>query len=744
MSSSVDNSSARVASSSNSGHTWLGHIRLLDLAFFCSLAIGAFLRLFQINATQFWNDGAGTYNLAYDVAALQGVPVTGIHSSIGTFTPPGAVYVYLLPALLGSPTLGSIETALAGIGAIALVYYVCRLYLNSVIGLMAALFFSVSAGAVAFSRFIWQPNMQVPLVALLIAALLAGVVGRLRGWLAWALPFWGLLMQMHPVTASLIVLIIVAWIIAPDTVRLRDLVIGGIVAIALYIPIIVYEIMTGFPDIHLLLHAAGSKPTIGLTVFHRILEIDSLFQLPTWASLPLAQWANWPIIRALNFAWEALLICGLCYLALRVVLPVIKAIRRSSNEARWGATTWREKVSAVLAWTRGETQSRWRADLILALWPTVIILAQIRHSSPIVIHYVIPIFPAQFIALAIMLYDLGRFHSLLKSKSRLVAAGAISAISLLLAVACITQIVGTTAGYLGPQPRTLQAEIAGLVRAQSLARQYHVDFAIFQLDYQTVAPTYYMLQTSYPFPVATQIVASGSCLAGPPANTARVLYLMTGSITPWESILTQIPGVHDLMGNVPAGDYYRAYVVSPDQVAERLNSLSTTAFTTQIAFGDTSNTVVADRVLQLSVPGQSASALAIETHLVNTPPSRPFDLMYGLTATMGDSTDQAVSSGSAYCNITPWTLQQKVYYMIPQVTLADRGSPYTLSLSAGNQVYDAGDHLSLGSLHLISAYDLTSVEYIASPTAAKTFQVQDCGNSSVVCSGADKAVVHSG
>ena len=109
-------------------------IRLVDLALVAVLALGAFLRLFQMNATQFWKDSASTYALSHDMLTIGGFPVTGILFSIGTFSPPTSVYIYMLPALLGNPALGAVETALATVAAIALTYYICRLYLNPAIG----------------------------------------------------------------------------------------------------------------------------------------------------------------------------------------------------------------------------------------------------------------------------------------------------------------------------------------------------------------------------------------------------------------------------------------------------------------------------------------------------------------------------------------------------------------------------------------------------------------------------------
>lgn len=713
--------------------------RLLDLAFVGVLVIGAFLRLFQIDATQFWNDSAGTYNLAYDVAALHGIPVTGIHSSIGSFTPPVPVYIYLLPALLGSPTLGNVETALAIVATIAVTYYICRRYLNQTIGLIAALLFSVSMGSIEFSRFIWQPSLQAPFTVLLIAAVLAGVAGKRRGWFAWALPFLGLAIQMHPVTAALFVLILLGWLLAPETVRLRDLLIGVAVTIALYIPTLIFEIMSGFYDIRVFLHAARGKPVISATVFHRFLDINSLIQLPNLA--------DWPLYRALNIAWEALLLCGLLYLAWRVVAPILRAIRDGRDgRAALGAAggrRWRAWVAGALGWMRADGQARWRLDLVVLLWPSLILVAQIRHTTPIEPHYLIATFPAQFIAAAMLLYDLRAAVPRLATLQRVAVAGAFSVGSIVVAIVCVTQIIAIPASYLGPQSRSLQAQKAGLARAQQLAAQYHVSRVVFQTDFQTTAATNYMLETGYHFPAPTQIMSSGSCLPGASAGSDRVLYLMTGNVSRWESVITRIPGVRDLMGALPAGDYYRAYVLTPDQITAFLQPFGALSLASPITFsGPTGDAIVANRIWQAPQPDRPTPVLAVEAHLASAQAADPFHLMYGFKATLDNAANQPVASANMYCTISPWIPGQPVYYMIPQIMSAGVGQTETLALAAGNRVYNAQDHLRIGSLRLISTYDLTSVEYITTPTTSQTFAVAGCGQS-VTCANANTAALRS-
>ena len=706
--------------------------RLVDLALVGVLALGAFLRLFQIDATQFWKDSASTYALSHDMLTIGGFPVTGIPFSIGTFSPPTSVYIYMLPSLLGSPTLGAVETALATVAAIALTYYICRLYLSPAIGLMTALFFAISSGSVIYSRFIWPPNFITPVAVLLLAAILAGIAGRLRGWLAWAAPFLGVLIQMHPVTAGLVVLLILGWALAPETVRIRDVVIGVVAAIAVYLPLIIFEISSGFVDLRTYKHVATAKSVISAMVVHRFLDINSLIQAPGLADMSP--------YRALNIAWEALLLCGLLYLAWRVLAPILQGIL-GACAARNGAETtqttgWRGRVAGLLGWMRAESQSRWRIDLILLLWPALILAVQIRHAAPIQIQYLLPTIPFQFLAAAILLYDLFGAARRLEATRRMLAASAGAVGVVLVAAVCVTQIIAIPATYLGPHPRSLQAQQAGLTRAQGLAERYHVAQVVFQLDYQTVEATNYMLETNYHFPAPTQIMSSGDCLPRAPAGGARVLYLMTGTESSWERFLTRIPGVHDLMGVLSEGDYYRAYVVTPDQITAQLRPFGALSLKTPITFGAT---VVADQIWQAPQPDQPA-ALAIETHLAQTQATLPFHLRYGLTATLASSASQPVAAGNMYCTVAPWIPGQKVYYMIPAITSADAGQGDTLTLSAGSRVYASGDRLRIGPLRLISAYDLTSVEYITAPTTSQTFAVEGCGQP-VMCAGATSATI---
>ena len=541
----------------------------------------------------------------------------------------------------------------------------------------------------------------------------------------WSLPVLGLAIQMHPVTGALVVLILLGWLFAPQTVRRRDLVIGSMMTAALFIPTVIFEFLSKFYDLKVYWLLTRKPSVISASVFHRFLQIDELTWVPGWG--------NTEIYHALNYAWEGLLVVGLCYVALRVIVPLLTAVRRSM-----AVSSWRSVPGDVLRWARDDLQARWRIDLIVLLWPSLLLAAQIRHNSFVNIHYVIAIFPAQFLTAAILLYDIGALIPRLRLGVRLPAIVVAAVCSVLLAIICITQVIGITSAYLTFDPLSYASEQADLSQAQRLAAQYHVALVVFQTDYQGREPTQYLLQTRYQFAAPTQIMASGSCLAGAPAGGGDVLYLMNGSESPGEAFITQIPGVHDLLrtSSRPIG-FFRAYLVTADALASQLKPFSQSVASASVTFGDI---IATDHLWQVPMAGETSPALAVEAHVLKRPSLPDYVQLYGLFGTLYHSDGQAATSGGTYCNVAPWTPQQKIYYLMRQVKASGIEPGAVLTLSAAGMTYNDGN-LRLGSLRLISAYDLTTAQYLTSPIARPTFPVSACGQGAVLCADATTAVL---
>lgn len=688
--------------------SWLGS-HWQDVAFVAVLVLGGFLRTWRLDTSEFLMDGAGTAMLGRAVIDLHSLPITGTNSSIGSFAPPFPVYAYILPLVLGGPELGTLFTGLYCTAAIAVTYWLCRRYLNPTIGLIAALLFAVSWGPNTYGRYIWQPNLQTPLVVWLVVLLFAGVAGRGKGWLAWALPVWALLLQAHPVTAALGPLLVAAWLLAPQTVRWRDVIIGSAAFAALFVPTVVFELTSHFFDLQAYRRVAANVPVISGAVFRQFFSISGLPSVGPWASAPG--------YHALSIAWDGALFCGLLYVAARVLRPLGQAITLAS-----GAAGWRTRVHVALTWMRAPAQTRWRVDLVLLAWPSLILLAQVRHSSTVAIHYVIATYPAQYITLAVLLHDAARWAIRTHSRARLAALSGVALSAALTLVVCFMQVSGDIASYQLAASRSLGAEEADISAAQRLARQYRVGLVVFSPDYFALEPVRYLLDSRYHFGVPTQIVESGACLAGPNEADRPVLYLMSGKTTEWEAVIRATPGTRNLLEGNPHGGFFRAYVISQGTIDSlfSVSTGSTGALSAQ--FGDAFGV---DRIWAAAVPGEPAGALALKTRVLKVPTSAPFHGFYGFDVGVTGPQGQPRASGSMLCDVGPWMAGQTVYYLIPQVPASALQRGNVVALSARFVGYDESDP-TIGSLRLMTALDLVTMHYTVPPTSSRELAATRC------------------
>src|SRR5207248_3089663 len=98
-----------------------------------------------------------------------------------------------------------------------------RRYYGRIASIIASLLYATAAEPLHFNRFIWQLNIITPFVVLFIFALFWGVVDRRKGWLFPSLVLLGILIQLHVTMVILSLLVLVALLLSPGTVRLRDL-----------------------------------------------------------------------------------------------------------------------------------------------------------------------------------------------------------------------------------------------------------------------------------------------------------------------------------------------------------------------------------------------------------------------------------------------------------------------------------------------------------------------------------------
>src|SRR5207244_3557660 len=103
---------------------------------------------------------------------------------------------------------------------------------------------------IIFSRFICQPTLLAPFIILFLFALFWGVVERRKGWLFPALSLLGIMYQLHELTLLLAVPLLAACLLAPRTIRLRDLILACVFLLLIFAPYLVWEVNTKFADLH--------------------------------------------------------------------------------------------------------------------------------------------------------------------------------------------------------------------------------------------------------------------------------------------------------------------------------------------------------------------------------------------------------------------------------------------------------------------------------------------------------------
>ena len=371
------------------------------------LLVAALLRLILLDQTSFLGDQAELLFLARSALAHHALPVTGIRSSIGTLNPPASIFLLLPFALFGDPLGATVATALANIGAVVLLYWLTNRYAGRRAAFAVGLLYATAPWPVYFSRFIWQQNLLAPVVILFIWTLCRGIIDRKRGWLGWNVLLWGIAFQLHPSAAPLLALTALGVLLAWQTVRLRD-VAGAIVGLALiFLPTLIWEVVSKGSDLALY-SALGQSPAIfNRDVFDELMTVltppgPSFFGDGTLYSIvyPKIEWLA-PLLVVLD-------VVALVWLLAMVVYGLIRS--------RFGA--WSGRSQSVGRGAEPLVTQRWLKDspsdsstsrldvrfmLVLLLWLVVPVLAMWRHSTPIHEHYLLAPLPGAFVVLGIFL-----------------------------------------------------------------------------------------------------------------------------------------------------------------------------------------------------------------------------------------------------------------------------------------------------------------------------------------------------
>ena len=416
------------------------------------IVLASVLRLNGLQATTFLADQAQIYSLGRSALLHHAILVTGIRSSIGTLNMPVSIVLLLPFIMLGDPFWGTLFTALVNVAAVILLYSLVNRYAGRRAAVVAGLLYATAPWAVFFSRFIWQQNLLAPVVLLLVWVICLGVLEEKQGWLGWSVLLWGIALQLHPSAAPLLTLIIFAGLLTWRRIRLRDVIYTGLALTVLFLPSLLWEIVSKGSDVAAYLNFAEQRSGYDTQVFSILYDILTPPRLNYFGDATL-YWRLYP-----TFAWITGVL-GIVYTASMIWL-VVTLTRYGRRLLRTAGMTplqaLRSPGSAVRAFRSlqalqalqrgqqlsgipvGETSSQVtptpgagdtdvsgrraapvtapvesgrfsgsireideRFLIIVLLWQASPILTMLKHPKPIEEHYLLVLLPALFLMIGI-------------------------------------------------------------------------------------------------------------------------------------------------------------------------------------------------------------------------------------------------------------------------------------------------------------------------------------------------------
>ncbi len=365
------------------------------------IALAAFLRLYQINITEFDDDQAVLFRMAYNAIHHGLLPIMSNGASIGIAQPPGVIFFYMIPAFFSSNPLGGVLlTALLTLAAVIFTYIFTRRYYGRTAATIAALLYGTAAAPVHYARFIWQPNIMPLFTILFIFALFWGVIERRKGWFIPALLLLGLLYQMHEVTLLLIVPLAVAVIFAFQTLRWRDLLFSLIALIIIFFPYLLWELYTKFTDIHTILMLSKQESHVDSQAiqFYRLFLVP-FTQQPTYPGSLMQTVA--PLLSWLLYLMPALAISSTVFALVCLAVYFYRAGTPQGAERQTNADTAQSKTSFRTRWHSFAANPYGGGLTLLLLWLLLPLIVLSRHSIALHTQYFFVLMPAPFILIGI-------------------------------------------------------------------------------------------------------------------------------------------------------------------------------------------------------------------------------------------------------------------------------------------------------------------------------------------------------
>jgi len=568
------------------------------------LLVAGFLRFYQIDTSEFDDDQAILFRMAHDAIYHGLLPITSNTASISIAHPPGVIYLFMLPAALSANLLWAVVfVGICNMIAVLLTYLFTRRYYGRLAGAVAAFLYATALKPLTYGRFIWQPNLMPPFVVFFIFALFWGVVERRKGWLFPALLLLGILYQMHETAILLLVPLLVAIMLAPETIRRRDLAYAFVMLLIIFSPYLLWEFSTKFADLLTLytLEKHGRLYLEGIGFY--------LFFISSYSSPPanvhsvvrmLAPLLSWLGIVMPLLAAGGFVTAGVLLTRNRVGATLADTYPpgrmpclgdRYAQEAGWWS---RMLVFLHCQWTSFRSTPYRCGLLLLLVWQIIPLLLLLLHKIGLTWHYFLILMPGPFILIGLFVSILVGLHPSggmsRRGGSRVERSGdpcgrprwlrygtylLISLVIVAQIVNCTASIVDTASGNFSdrdfppyPYHNDLRSLQHALSEADQLAQQRHLNRVYITTDAATQTALRYLAEQMQ---TPTTLFDATNCLVLPNLATGPAVLL----VGPYDGLTNALLGqfASETLIDQPVrlgGPPFRLYLVTP--IAGQLSS----------------------------------------------------------------------------------------------------------------------------------------------------------------------------
>ncbi|GCE27969.1 hypothetical protein KDA_34530 [Dictyobacter alpinus] len=562
------------------GFSWASLFRSWEL--YLILLVAGFLRLYQLNTTEFDGDQADIFAMAHNAVSHGHLVATSNIASIKIFNPPAIIYALMVPAAFSAnPLWGAVLTAVLAIAAVVLTYILTCRYYGRLAGTLTGMLYAVAAIPIFYSRFMWNQNMLLFFVPLLIWFLFRGAVAHRPNWLFPSVILVALLVQFHASSIVLAAPLLVALLLAPrKTLRWYDLLLSALGVLFLYSTYIVWLFQTHFKDISTLLNTAKGQSLIDAQAL--IFYLQFLGPLPD----PLTNNKSvlFPYLTA--FSWilplmVLLLIAGIVLAVIKVVVPQPDSSSVSSQSSTTSGRQW--------GWWKRLRQSPLSCGLlILLVWQIVPLLYLTRHDIVLHLHYFIMFMPGPFILI-------GVFLATLLNWLRIRVLAWLQGLRMMLILLCAVLIGSlglTSLGYVydashgryvdttwaGQYYNDLASLQKALHTADLMAQQRHLNHIYVSADLATQSAFAYLAgQTNTP-----TTVVDDTCLVLPGSQYGAAMLLTAPHSHRLDLVVNYAHAPQVGTSPHPGGPAFNLYVLQPGKVVTPLQD----DFTQGLSFVD--------------------------------------------------------------------------------------------------------------------------------------------------------------